>query len=142
MAASRLKQRGERERRGKGAAGEAGLVGNTWWPSPCPDSARATEPRKPEAVLELRHGARFGSGVGARERVRARLEAEARLEERNKDAAISWLGEVATEGAAVAAGAEDEPVVRGAAERSEPAGPLTLERPSATEFSSAASTES
>ena len=34
VAASRLKQRGERERRGKGAAEEEGLVGNTWWPSP------------------------------------------------------------------------------------------------------------
>ena len=62
--------------------------------------------------------------------------------QRNKDAATSWLGEVATEGAAVAAGAEGEPAVGGAAERPEPAGHMTLERPSAMESSSAASTES
>ena len=111
-------------------------------PVTSPDSARATEPRKPEAVLELRRGARLGSGAGERERVRAREEADVRVADRNKDAATSWLGEGTTEGAAVAAEAESEPAAGGAADRPEPAGPMTLERPSAMESSSAASTES
>ena len=74
--------------------------------------------------------------------MRAREEADVRVAERNRDAATSWLGEGTTEGAAVAAGAEGEPASGGAAERPEPAGPITLERPSAMESSSAASTES
>ena len=65
-----------------------------------------------------------------------------RVAERNKDAAASWLGEGAAEGAAVAAGTEGEPVATGTADQPEPAGPMTLERPSAMECSSAASTES
>ena len=41
-------------------------------PVTSPDSARATEPRGATvATLELRHGARFGSGAGERERERA-----------------------------------------------------------------------
>ena len=111
-------------------------------PVTSPDSARATEPRKPEAVLELRRGARLGSGAGERERERPREEADVRVAVRNKDAATSWLGEGTAEGAAVAAGAEGEPAAEGAADRPEPAGPMTLERPSAMESSSAASTKS
>ena len=45
-------------------------------PVTSPDSARATEPRRPEATLELRRGARgarFGRGAGERERVRVPL---------------------------------------------------------------------
>ena len=138
MAASRLKQRGERGRRGTGAAEEAGLVGNTW-------CARATEPRKPEATLELRRGARLGNGAGERERVRVRGEAAVMDAERSREAATSWLGEGATGGAAdgaLKAGAESEPASGGAAARPEPAGPITLERPCAMESPSAANTES
>ena len=40
-------------------------------PVTSPGSARATEPRAPGAVLELRLGARLGSGAGERERERA-----------------------------------------------------------------------
>ena len=40
-----------------------------------PDSARATDPRATETVLELRLGARFGSGTGERDRERALEEA-------------------------------------------------------------------
>ena len=140
-AAWRARETRERRSWGGGTGGQH-LVAK---PVTSPVSARATEPRKPEAVLELRRGARgarLGSGAGERERVRARLEADVRVAERNKDAATSWLGEVATEGAAAAAGAEGEPAVGGAAERPEPAGPMTLERPSAMESSSAANTES
>ena len=62
-----------RERRSwGGGTGGQHLVAK---PVTSPDSARATEPRKPEAVLELRRGARLGSGAGERERVRAREEA-------------------------------------------------------------------
>ena len=78
-------------------------------PVTSPDSARATEPSKPEAVLELRRGARLGSGAGERERERAREEADVRVAVRNKDAATSWLGEGTAEGAAEAAGAVGEP---------------------------------
>ena len=73
-----------------------------------PDSARATEPRKPEATLELRRGARgarLGIGAGERERVRARGEVALRDAERNKEAATSWLGEDTAAGTAAAAGA-------------------------------------
>ena len=137
-AAWRARETRERRSWGGGTGGQH-LVAK---PVTSPDSARATEPRKPEAVLELRRGARLGSGAEERERVRAREEADVRVAERNRDAATSWLGEGTTEGAAVAAGAEGEPASGGAAERPEPAGPITLERPSAMESSSAASTES
>ena len=92
MAASRLRQRGERERRGKGAAEEAGGTGGQLLvakPVTSPDSARATDPRKPEATLELRRGARLGSGAGERERVRVRGEAALRDAERRREAATS-----------------------------------------------------
>ena len=102
MATSRLKQRG-------GAAGGGGTGGQHLEAKPVtsPVSARATEPRKPEAVLELRRGARFGSGAGPDWRQR-----------RDSQSATKTLrsrgwARVATEGAAVAAGAEGEPVVRG-----------------------------
>ena len=75
-------------------------------PVTSPDSARATDPRRPEATLELRRGARgarLGSGAGERERVRVRGEAALRDAERSKEAATSWLGEGTTEGAAAAA---------------------------------------
>ena len=65
-----------------------------------------------------------------------------RVAERNRDAATSWPGEGTTEGAAEAAGTEGERASGGPAERPEPAGPITLDRPSAMESSSAASTES
>ena len=107
-------------------------------PVTSPDSARATEPRKPEAVLELHRGALLGSGAGERERERPREEADVRAV-RSKAAAASWLGEGAAEGAAAAAEAVGEPVAVGAADRPEPAVPMTLERPSAMESSSAAS---
>ena len=76
------------------AAGEAGLAGSSWWPSPVtsPDSARATEPRRLEATLELRRGARgarFGRGAGERERVRVRGEGALRDAERSREAATS-----------------------------------------------------
>ena len=108
-------------------------------PVTSPDSARATEPRKPEAVLELRRGARLGSGAGERERERAREEADVRTAVRSKAAAASWLGQNAAEGAAAAAEAVGEPAAVGAADRPEPAVPMTLERSSAMESSSAAS---
>ena len=106
-------------------------------PVTSPDSARATEPRKPEATLELRRGARgarLGSGAGERERVRARGEVALRDAERNKEAATSWLGEdtaANTAAAAGAAGARGEPVTGGTAPRPGLAGPMTLERPTA-----------
>ena len=143
--ATRRKRHEERERRVRAAAGEAGPVGNSWWPSPVtsPDSARATEPRRPEATLELRRGARgarLGSGAGERERVRVRGEAALRDAERNKEAATSWLGEGAaadTAAAAGTAGARGEPASGGTAARPGLAGPMTLERPTAIESSSA-----
>ena len=66
------RQRGGRERHVRDAAGEAGLGGQHLVAKPVtsPDSARATEPRRPEAALELRRGARgarFGRGAGERE---------------------------------------------------------------------------
>ena len=92
-AAWRARETRERRSWGGGTGGQH-LVAK---PVTSPDSARATEPRKPEAVLELRRGARLGSGAGERERVRAREEADVRVAERNKDAATSWLGGVVTE---------------------------------------------
>ena len=61
-------------------------------PVTSPDSARATEPRRWEATLELRRGARgarFGRGAGERERVRVRGEEALSDAERNKEAATS-----------------------------------------------------
>ena len=113
-----------------------------------PDSARATEPRRPEATLELRRGARgarFGRGAGERERVRVRGEEALSDAERNREAATSRLGEGAgadTAGTAGAAGTRGEPVTGGTAPRPGLAGPMTLERPTAMVSSSAASTES
>ena len=117
-------------------------------PVTSPDSARATEPRRPEATLELRRGARgarFGRGAGERERVRVRGEEALSDAERNREAATSRLGEGAgadTAGTAGAAGTRGEPEVGEAAPRSGLAGPMTLERPTAMESSSAANTES
>ena len=108
-------------------------------PVTSPDSARATEPRKPEAVLELCRGARLGSGAGERERERALEEADVVAAARSKAAAASWLGEGAAEGAVAAAEAAGEPAAVGAADQPEPAVPMTLEMPSAMESSSAAS---
>ena len=122
VTAGRPKQRGERGRRGeRRSCGGQHLVAK---PVASPDSARATEPRKPEAVLELRRGARLGSGAGERERERAWEEADVRAAVRNKAVAASWLGEGAAEGAAAAAGAVGEPAAVGAADRPEPAGPM------------------
>ena len=70
-AAWRARETRERRSWGGGTGGQH-LVAK---PVTSPDSARATEPRRPEAVLELRRGARLGSGAGERERVRAREEA-------------------------------------------------------------------
>ena len=56
-----------------------------------PDSARATEPRATLAALELRLGARFGSGAGERERERALEETEVVAAARSKAVAASWL---------------------------------------------------
>ena len=138
--------RATRERRswGGGIGGQL-LVAK---PVTSPDSARATEPRKPEATLELRRGARgarLGSGAGERERVRVRGEVAQRDAERNKEAATSRLGEGAAADAAAtvgAAGTRGEPVTGEAAPRPGLAGPMTPERPTAMESSSAASTES
>ena len=58
-------------------------------PVTSPDSARATDPRKPEATLELRRGARLGSGAGERERVRVRGDAALRDAERSREPATS-----------------------------------------------------
>ena len=98
-----------------GDAGEAQLQLLMAKPVTSPDSARATEPLKPEAVLELRRGARLGSGAGERERERAQEEADVRAAVRSKAAAASWLGEGAAEGAAAAAEAVGEPPAVGAA---------------------------
>ena len=76
-------------------------------PVTSPDSARATEPRRPEATLELRRGtrgARFGKGAGERERVRVRGEEALCDAERSKEAATSRQGEGAEPDAADAAG--------------------------------------
>ena len=62
-AAWRARETRERRSWGGGTGGQR-LVAK---PVTNPVSARATEPRKPEAVLELRRGARFGSGAGERE---------------------------------------------------------------------------
>ena len=56
-----------------------------------PDSARATDPRATETVLELRLGARFGSGTGERDRERALEEAAVVAAARGKAVAASWL---------------------------------------------------
>ena len=86
--------RATRERRswGGGTGGQL-LVAK---PVTSPDSARATEPRRPEATLELRRGARgarFGRGAGERERVRVRGEEALSDAERNREAATSRLDE-------------------------------------------------
>ena len=87
-AAWRARETRERRSWGGGTGGQL-LVAK---PVTSPDSARATEPRRPEATLELRRGARgarLGSGAGERERVRVRGEAALRDAERNKEAATS-----------------------------------------------------
>ena len=64
-AAWRARETRERRSWGGGTGGQL-LVAK---PVTSPDSARATEPRKPEATLELRRGARgsrLGSGAGVR----------------------------------------------------------------------------
>ena len=103
-----------------------------------PDSARATDPCATETVLELRLGARFGSGTGERDRERALEEAAVVPPARGKAVAASWLDssrrdvENATEDAVAAAEAACEPAAV-------PALPRTLEMPTATESSSSAS---
>ena len=85
-AAWRARETRERRNWGGGTGGQL-LVAK---PVTSPDSA--TEPRRPEATLELRRGARgarLGSGAGERERVRVRGEAALRDAERNKEAATS-----------------------------------------------------
>ena len=87
-AACRARATRERRSWGGGTGGQL-LVAK---PVTIPDSARATEPRRPEATLELRRGsrgARLGSGAGERERVRVREEVALRDAERNKEAATS-----------------------------------------------------
>ena len=116
-------------------------------PVTSPDSARATEPRRLEATLELRRGARgarFGKGAGERERVRVRGEEALRDAERNREAATSWLGVGAAAGTAAAGGTTGARVVLasgGTAARPGLAGPMTLERLAAMVSSSAANTE-
>ena len=83
-AARRARETRERRSWGGGTAGQL-LVAK---PVTSPDSARATEPRRPEATLELRRGARgarLGSGTGERVRVRVRGKAALRDAERNRD---------------------------------------------------------
>ena len=117
-------------------------------PVTSPDSARATEPRRPEATLELRRGARgarFGKGAGERERVRVRGEEALCDAERSKEAATSRQGEGAEPDAADAAGtaeARSELETGEAAPRPGLADPMTLEKPTAMVFSSSANTES
>ena len=76
-AAWRARETRERRNWGGGTGGQL-LVAK---PVTSPDSARATDPRRPEATLELRRGARgarLGSGAGERERVRVRGDAAMR----------------------------------------------------------------
>ena len=85
-AAWRARETRERRNWGGGTGGQL-LVAK---PVTSPDSARATEPRRPEATLELRRGARgarLGSGAGERERVRVRGDAALRDAERSREAA-------------------------------------------------------
>ena len=116
-------------------------------PVTSPDSARATEPRRLEATLELRRGARgarFGKGAGERERVRVRGEEALRDAERSREAATSWLGDGAAAGTAAAGGTTGARGVLasgGTAARPGLAGPMTLERLAAMVSSSAANTE-
>ena len=138
----------------RGDTREAELSGRDWWATldgqarDQSDSARATEPRAPVAVLELRLGARFGSGAGERERERALEEADVVAAARNKPVAASWLDrsrrgvEDAAGDAVAAAEAACEPAAVEAVDSPEPALPMTLEMPSAMESSSAASTVS
>ena len=58
-------------------------------PVTSPDSARATDPRATETALELRLGARFGSGTGERDRERALEEAAVVAAARGKAVAAS-----------------------------------------------------
>ena len=107
-------------------------------PVTSPDSARATDPRATETVLELRLGARFGSGTRERDRERALEESVVVAAARSKGVAASWLDssrrgvEDATGDAVAAAEAASDPAAV-------PALPRTLEMPSATESSSSAS---
>ena len=84
------------------------------------DSARATEPRATETVLELRLGARFGSGMGERDRERALEEAAVATAARTEAVAASWPDsslrdvEDAAGGAVVAAEAARRPAAAGA----------------------------
>ena len=87
-AAWRARETRERRSWGGGTGGQL-LVAK---PVTSPDSARATEPRRPEATLELRRGARgarLGSGAGEREPMRVRGEAALRDAERSREAATS-----------------------------------------------------
>ena len=120
-----------RERRS--LAGGTGGQLLTAKPVTSPDSARATEPRATVATLELRLGARFGSGAGERERERAPAA-------RSKAVAATWLDRSrrGVEDAAGDAVAAAEAAVE-AAEPPEPALPITLERPCAMDSSSSAS---
>ena len=93
-------------------------------PVTSPDSARATEPRVMEATLELRLGARFGSGAGERERVRAREGAVVEAADCERAAAATARSgvedadgvAVATAEAAVEAAEPPEPVLPASAE--------------------------
>ena len=128
--------------------GEAQLSGGTGGqlltakPVTGPDSARATNPRETETVLELRLGARFGSGTGERDQERALEEAAVVTAARGRAVAASWLDssrkdvEDAAGGAVVAAKAACEPAAVPALP------PRTLEMPTAPESSSSASTVS
>ena len=138
-AAWRARETRERRNWGGGTGGQL-LVAK---PVTSPDSARATELRKPEAVAGTATRCALGQrrrGAGAsaspkKSRRESRGAQQGTLQPRGQ-------AEGTTEGAAVAAGTEGEPAAEGPAERPEPAGPITLERPSAMESSSAASTES
>ena len=136
----RLQQARERHERGA-AGGRTGGQLLTAKPVTSPDSARATEPRATETVLELRLGARFGSGMGERDRERALEEAAVATAARGKAVAASWPDsslrdvEDIAGGAVVAAEAARKPAAV-------PAPPRTLEMPTATESSSSASTVS
>ena len=121
-----------------GDAEEAQLSRRDWWAAL--DGQARDQSRLSEGDRATQ--ARGGAGTAprcTRERERALEEADVRAAVRSKAAAASWLGEGAEEGAAAAAEAVGEPAVGGAADRPEPALPMTLERPSAMESSSAAS---
>ena len=140
MAAECPKLQQTREGHGRGAAEREGLVGSSWRPNPWPvptQRGRRIHARQ-KTVLELRLGARFGSGAGERDRERALEEAAVVTAARGRAVAASWLDssrrgvEDATGGAVVAAEAACEPAAVPALFR-------TLEMPSATESSSSAS---